>query len=173
MPFIDISYLHHILSHPKQFTTFIKLLTIFDTMKSWQPDYTKISSGQENCEQPDEVDHWDPVCPCVPVRLTMLLQCHNTTILDHYPPKIPKPANGSLFDLLPPDVLAAIDNWLTELKYHDKFKHVLLQFKYKINTFLYIIPYQYWNPYQKNHSSKCTSLPFTNGYSDLPICLRV
>ena len=91
--------------------------------------------------------HWSKLIPPVssrtPGRCKILLQCHNTTLLYYRPPKILNPANGSLFDLLPPDSLIDIYNWLIGLKYHDKFKHVLSQIKYRGNTILRTLPYEY------------------------------
>ena len=100
-----------------------------------------------NFKKTDEVDHWTPLCPCAPVHHTILSQCHTTTLLDNFPPKIIKPTNISLFDLLTTDVLASIDNCCVGLEYHDNFKHVLLRFKYKVNPIIHTIPYKYWTPY--------------------------
>ena len=55
--------------------------------------------------------------------------------------------NVSLFDMLPPYVLAAIDTWLAGIEYHNKSKHVLSIFKYMRNPVLCTIPTKYWTPY--------------------------
>ena len=49
--------------------------------------------------------------------------------------------------MLPPYVLVAIDNWLIILKYNDKVKRIISQFKYKGNPILHKIPYEYRNTY--------------------------
>ena len=46
------------------------------------------------------------------------------------------------------DIIAFICNFIIGLEYHNKFKHVLLVFKYKVNTVLHQILYKYWTPYQ-------------------------
>ena len=100
--------------------TFIKLFTVSDVMKNWQPGYTVTTNEWVNCVQPAEVHHFPPVRPCASGCCIIILQYHNATLLADPPPKILKPTNGSLFDLIPLDVLATIDNWLIGLKYHDK-----------------------------------------------------
>ena len=93
-------------------------------MKFWQPNSTKtIEWG--NCKQHNEIDYWPLLRHCAPGRHRLILQCQNTTLPENFTPKIIKPANISSFDLLHMDVLAAIENWIIDLKYHDRFKYVL------------------------------------------------
>ena len=99
--------------------------TISDIMKSFQPAPTLTTSVWGNFENPAEVNHLSPVHPRAPGRSIILLQCHTTTLLKYFPPKIFKPVNVSLFDILPMDFLAVINNWLISLKNHDKYKNIL------------------------------------------------
>ena len=56
---------------------------------------------------------------------------HRTLIVQR-PTKQLDPTHAYLFDLLHPGIIAAIDTWLAVLKYGDKFKHVILRFKFMI-----------------------------------------
>ena len=71
----------------------------------------------------------------------ILSQYNTTTPLVDHPPKIRNPTNGSLFYFLPPDVIAAINNWLISLEYHDKYKNVPPRIKSQGNPILYTILY--------------------------------
>ena len=94
--------------------------TLSKILKFCQPASTITTSGLGNYEQPNEINHWPPVLPCTLVRLIIFLQSHTTKLLVYCPPKILKPAKVSSFDLLRPDVLANVNNWLISIKYHDK-----------------------------------------------------
>ena len=69
------------------------------------------------------------------------------TLITKRPTKILKPMNASLFNLLPPDIIAAIDTWIAAPKSHDQFKHVILRFKYMSNPALFTILTKYCTLY--------------------------
>ena len=104
-------------------------------MISWQLDSTETTEWG-NCKQPNEIDYWPLLHPFTPGHRTILSQFQNTTLLENITPKRLYPANIILFDPLPPNVIAAIENWLIGLEYHNNFKHFLSRFKYKGNTVL-------------------------------------
>ena len=85
-------------------------------MKNWQPTSTITTIGWENYKQPAEINHLPPVRSRVPGLHIIICQNHTTTLLEYFPPPKINPTNGSLFDVLPTHVLAAINNWIIGLE---------------------------------------------------------
>ena len=83
------------------------------------------------------------------------------------PPKIFKPANGSLFDILHTDILATIDNYLVGIEYHDTLKHVLWQIKYREIMLFTHSSYCTGLRITIFHPSDSIALPATSGYSEM------
>ena len=75
------------------------------------------------------------------------LSMHHLTIILQRLTKLLNSLHASLFDLLPSGILRDIDICLSVLKHRDKFKHVILRFKYMSNPVLFPILYKFWTSY--------------------------
>ena len=118
-------------------TTFIKTPQISENMTIWPRDFTKETRWghiREPATAPREI-------------LLSPINMHIVTLILQGPTKHFKTSNVSLFDLLPSGILAYIDICLSVLKHCDKFKHVILCFKYMCNPLLLEIPHKLCTPY--------------------------
>ena len=70
--------------------------------------------------------------------------------------------NTSLFDLLPPDILADIDICLSGLEHRNKFKHIILHFKYMSNPIIFAIRHEHWTPYYNFESFRWCNIVMHN-----------
>ena len=75
------------------------------------------------------------------------LNMHYRTAIVQHPKKWLKYMHASLFSLLPSNILADIDIWLSDLEHCNKFKHVISSFKYMSNLVISKITHKLWTPY--------------------------
>ena len=72
----------------------------------------------------------------------------NKTSTLHRHPKLLKPTETYLFNLLPTIILADIDIWVSSLKHHEKFKSFAKKMNYLSNPVFFVIPHDLWAPCQ-------------------------
>ena len=129
-------YVYH--QHAKHFVpTFIKTPHVSENMTIWPCgsfEETILGNTKEPRTVPNEI------------FLDTLNMRHRTILLQR-PTKLLNPLHASLFDLLPSDILADIDIWISGLEHRDKFKHVISRFKSMCNPVLFAIPHKLWTPY--------------------------
>ena len=70
------------------------------------------------------------------------LNMHWHKIILQLPTKWLNPTDASLFDILPSDILADIDIWVSSLEHWNKFKPFISCFKYMSNPVIFSIPYK-------------------------------
>ena len=69
--------------------------------------------------------------------------CANHKIITlHLHPKLLKPEESYLFDLLPTDILVDIDIWLSVLEHRDKFRSVISHINSMYNPVFFAIPHE-------------------------------
>ena len=78
----------------------------------WQPASSVKPSGWGKSKKNNEVK-WHPVRPRAPGHRQIIPKRHATMLVENRPTKIIHLTKGKLFDLLPMDVFAAINNWFT------------------------------------------------------------
>ena len=84
---------------------------------------------------------------CLSKIFSGTLNIHCCTLILQLPIKLLNPSHESLFDLLLTEILADIDIWLSGLEDHNKFKRVILSFKYVCNPVLFTITHDLWTLY--------------------------
>ena len=130
------TYAYH--QHAKHFVTkFIKTPHIYENIAIWPRDYTK-ETVWGNIKEPRTTFR--------EIFLDTLSMPWITLLLKR-PTKILKPLYASLFGLLPSDILADIDIWLSSLKHCDKFKNVISHFWSMCKPVLFIISHNLLTPY--------------------------
>ena len=75
------------------------------------------------------------------------INMHRCILLLQLNTKRLNPSHESLFDILPSDILANIDIWLSGLENCNKFKHFISRFKFMCNPILFEITYNIWTLY--------------------------
>ena len=110
---------------------------ILENMIIWKQDYTKETIWGHTGEPATSIHEIFLSLPNIRQR-TLFLQ---------FPTKQLNPLHASLFDLLPSDTLEDTDICLCSLKHRDKFKHVILCFKYMCDPILFAITHKLWTPY--------------------------
>ena len=73
---------------------------------------------------------------------------HTSTLKRH--PKLLKPTEAYLFNLLPAVIFMDIEIWISSLKYHDKFKAVVLSINSMHYPFFFAVPHELWTPYHNS-----------------------
>ena len=106
-------------------------------MKIWPHDSTK-ETGWGSTKVPEPVPHEIFSSPPNMNCCTLIMQ---------RPEKPLKTTQASLIDLLPTEIIADINIWLSGLKHRDIFKHIILRFKYMSNPVLFTISYNLWTLY--------------------------
>ena len=97
-------------------------------MTIWKHNSTK-ETGWGHCEEPE---------PHTPHVMYLLFpNMHLRILIIQSPKKRIKPMHASLFGLLPPDIIADIYIWISRRELHNKFKHIILLFKFISNPGLF------------------------------------
>ena len=109
-------------------------------LKTWQffPHGSTKKNRWGNWNQPEPVPRETFLSPP---------NMHSRTIILFGITKELNPTHASLLSLLPLEIFEDLYMWLSGLKHCDKFKHVILRFKYIINSALFTTSHDLWNLY--------------------------